>query len=81
MSDKIIDETLEFLKNNPDFLKTYFEYIKMAQTGDQKAKQLVDTIISANPDMFIVINEIIKMASEGDAQAKGIILDNLGSNH
>lgn len=77
MGNDKVDETLLYLKTHPGFLKTYFQYIQLAQAGDVKAKQLVKTIVSANPDMFIMIDELLKMANEGDAYAKQIIIDNL----
>jgi hypothetical protein len=72
-----VDETLLYLKTHPGFLKTYFRYIQLSQAGDVKAKQIMETIISANQDMFMVIDELLKMANEGDAYAKQIIIDNL----
>jgi hypothetical protein len=80
MENDKVNETLRYLKTHPGFLKTYFKYIQMAQAGDVKAKQLVNTMVSANPDMFIVIDELLKMANEGDAYAKQIILDNLNAD-
>lgn len=76
-----VNETLLYLKEHPGFLKTYFKYIQLAQEGDAKAKQLVETMISANRDMFIVIDELLKMANEGDANAKQIIIYNLKADN
>lgn len=75
MGKDIVNETLLYLREHPGFLRAYFEYIQLAQAGDEKAKLLIETIISENRDMFIVIDELLKMAGEGDAYAKQIIID------
>lgn len=81
MERDIVNETMLYLRAHPGFLQTYFEYLQLAQAGDVKAKQLVETMISANTDMFIVIEELLKMASEGDINAKQIIIDNLNEDN
>lgn len=70
-----IHEILQYLNMHPGFMKTYFEYMTMAEAGDEKAKQLIEIIVPADHDIFLVINEILKMAVEGDAFAKQFILD------